>query len=68
MNKYAERLGNLRAALAVFVWRAHQKAGVTLVEYTFIVSIVSIAGVLLLIAIGQRVNALLEMTNSNMPK
>ena len=68
IKRHAKRLETLRAVLAVLAWRARQKAGATLAEYTFIVSIVSIAGVVLLIAIGQRVNALLEMTNNNMPK
>jgi Flp pilus assembly pilin Flp len=48
--------------------RAHQTMAATLVEYTFIIAIISIAGVLLLVAIGSKTNALLENTNSHMPR
>ena len=57
----------LRAFAAPLKRRVTQRAAATHVEYVFIVTIVSIAGVLLLFAIGQRTAALLEMTNSNMP-
>lgn len=40
----------------------------TVTEYAVIAAIVSIAGVLLLIAIGNRTNALLDQMNSNFPK
>lgn len=51
-----------------FLLRARRRTAGTLVEYTLIISIVSIAAVVLLKAIGTRTNALLEMTNSNMPQ
>lgn len=47
--------------------RLQQRSGHTLTEYTVIVSIISIAGVVLLIKIGAAAKALLEQTNSNMP-
>ncbi len=40
----------------------------TVTEYAVIAAIVSIAGVLLLIAIGNRTNSLLDQMNSNFPK
>jgi Flp pilus assembly pilin Flp len=47
--------------------RSRRHHGSTLVEYTMILVIVSIAGILLLKAIGQTTNKLLESTNTNMP-
>jgi len=47
--------------------RPSRRRAATLVEYTLIVVIVSIVGVLLLKAIGTTTNQLLESTNSNMP-
>ncbi len=40
----------------------------TVTEYAIIVAIISIAGVVLLTAIGQRANGLLDTMNSNFPK
>ena len=48
--------------------RAQARTAATLVEYTFILVIVSIAGVLLLAGIGKSTNKMLEQTNSNMPQ
>jgi len=47
--------------------RNGRRRGSTLVEYTVILVIVSIAGILLLKTIGQSTNRLLESTNNNMP-
>jgi Flp pilus assembly pilin Flp len=47
---------------------ARRKSGATLSEYAFIIAIVSIAGVVLLSAIGNATNALLQKTNTNMPQ
>jgi len=49
-------------------WRAQQRVAGTLVEYTVIVAIISIAAVAVLAGIGKRANDLLEMTNTNMPQ
>ena len=48
--------------------RLRVKVGATLVEYTFIIAIVSIIGTVLLVAIGKNTNKLLESTNSNIPQ
>jgi Flp pilus assembly pilin Flp len=50
------------------VARARSCAGSTITEYAIIVAIVSIAGVVLLVSIGQRANALLDQMNTNFPK
>ena len=47
--------------------RSCRRHGSTLVEYTVILVIVSIAGILLLKTIGQTTNKLFESTNSNLP-
>jgi len=51
-----------------FCARLRRHGAGTLVEYTIIISVVSIAAVVALKAIGKRTNDLLEMTNSNMPQ
>ena len=43
-------------------------AASTVTEYAVIIAIVSIAGVVLLVSIGQRTNNLLDTMNSNMPQ
>lgn len=60
--------GKARKTNARFLARLRRHGAGTLVEYTVIISIVSIAAVVMLKAIGTRTNALLEMTNSNMPQ
>lgn len=47
---------------------ARHKTAATLTEYAFIVAIVSIAAVVLLSAIGNATNALLQKANTNMPQ
>jgi len=47
--------------------KLRSRLAATLVEYVFIVSIISIAGVTFLAAIGQTTHNYLEMVNSNMP-
>ena len=48
--------------------RVQARTAATLVEYTFILVLVSIAGVLLLAGIGKSTNRMLEQTNTNMPQ
>jgi hypothetical protein len=48
--------------------RVHCRAASTVTEYAIITAIISIAGVAILYAIGQRANALLDTMNSNFPK
>jgi len=43
-------------------------AASTITEYAIIAAIISIAGIVLLTAIGQRANGLLDQMNSNFPK
>lgn len=50
------------------VARIRRCAASTVTEYAIIVAIISIAGVVLLTAIGQRTNALLDTMNTNFPK
>jgi len=54
--------------LSQLLGRARRRCGGTLVEYTVIISIVSIAAVVMLKGIGQRTTELLEMTNTNFPQ
>jgi len=58
-------LAKLRQRVTI---RAHRCAASTVTEYMVIAAIVSIAGVVLLTAIGQRANALLDTMNTNFPK
>ena len=51
-----------------FARHALSCAATTVTEYAIITAIISIAGVVLLAAIGQRANALLDTMNSNFPK
>lgn len=47
---------------------AIRRRGTTVTEYAVIMAIVSIAGVLLLLAIGQHTSNLLDQMNTNFPK
>jgi Flp pilus assembly pilin Flp len=70
-NRNAEGQANRRKSGAVITRlasRARRKTAATLTEYTFIIAIISIAGVVLLTAIGSATNALLQKTSSNMPQ
>jgi Flp pilus assembly pilin Flp len=68
MIRELKNLRKLQISANSLAWRVRQKAAGTLVEYAFIVAIISIAAVAVLAGIGKRANDLLEMTNSNMPK
>lgn len=46
----------------------HRCAGSTITEYAIIISIVSIAGIVLLMAIGNRTANMFNDINSNMPQ
>jgi hypothetical protein len=48
--------------------RAYRCAGSTITEYAIIIAIVSIAGIVLLGAIGIRTSGLLDRMNTNFPK
>ncbi|HUK83356.1 MAG TPA: hypothetical protein VLZ12_12080 [Verrucomicrobiae bacterium] len=67
MNRILKNLRKLRASAVFLKWRVRQRMGATLVEYVFIVTIVSIAGVVFLAAIGQTTHNYLDLINSNMP-
>ena len=58
-------LAKIRKRAAIFTRRS---AASTVTEYAVIAAIISIAGVVLLTAIGQRANALLDTMNTNFPK
>ena len=57
----------MKRTASKFLRRLQVRAAATLLEYTFIIAIVSIAAVIVLAAIGKTTNNLLEQTNSNMP-
>jgi Flp pilus assembly pilin Flp len=68
MSRTVRNLWRLQASTKSLAWRVQQRAAATLVEYAFIITIVSIAAIVALAGIGKRAHDLLEMTNSNMLK